>query len=117
MMADPSLRHITYFSKTEHGEAFKAAVCAIGGEHRNIIGPLCVYFYLTAPFHTLLQTFSPTPKADGRGVPGTFAENSEELMLVALAVAKKAVYGNLSISSVNRNKENISRYISKAYLI
>lgn len=108
MMADPSLRHITYFSKTKHGEAFKAAVCAIEGEHRNIIGLLCVHFYLTAPFHTLLQTFSPAAKAGGRGLPGAFVENSEELMLSALAEAKKAVYGNLSISSANQNKEIIS---------
>lgn len=46
--------------------------------------------------------------ASGRALPGTFVENSDELMLSALAEAKKAVYGNLSISSSNQNKEIIS---------
>lgn len=108
MMTDPSLRHVTYFAKTKRGEAFKAVICAIEGEHQNIIGLLCVHFYLTAPFHALLQTFSPAAKADNRGFPEAFAENSEELMLSALAEAKKTVYGNLSISSANKNKEIIS---------
>ena len=49
MMADPSLRHITYFSKTKRGESYKSVVCAIEGAHQNIIGLLCVNFYLTAP--------------------------------------------------------------------
>ncbi len=108
MMADPSLRHITYFSKTKRGESYKSVVCAIEGAHQNIIGLLCVNFYMTAPFHTLLQTFSPVARLDSRCVPEIFVENSEELMLSALAEAKRTVYGNLSISSANKNKEIIS---------
>lgn len=108
MMEDPSLRHVTYFSKTKRGETFKAMICAIEGERHNIIGLLCVHFYLTASFHTLLQTFSPAPQTSGQGLSDTFVENSEELMLSALAEAKKNVYGNLSISSANKNKEIIS---------
>lgn len=108
MMEEPSLRHVTYFAKTKQGESYKAMICAIEGERRNIIGLLCVHFYLTAPFHTLLQTFSPEPKDAGTGLLDTFVDNSEELMLSALTEAKKVVYGNLSISSANKNKEIIS---------
>ena len=32
MMANPSLRHVTYFAKNKRGEAFKASISAIEGE-------------------------------------------------------------------------------------
>ncbi len=108
MMADPNLRHITYFAKNKRGETFKASITAILGEKKNIIGLFCINFYLTTPLLSLMQNLVPAIKAENENISETFVENTEELMFNALEEAKKAVYGNLSISSSNKNKEIIA---------
>lgn len=108
MVADPSLTHITYFAKNKRGETFKASISAIKGEKGNLIGLFCINFYLSASMLSLMQTFTPTAKAENENISETFVENTEELMLNALEEAKKTVYDNLSISSSNKNKEIVS---------
>lgn len=113
MMADPTLRHITYFAKNKRGESFKAFISAITGENNRLIGLFCINFYLNVSFGSLLQTFTPAEKQDTENIFETFVDNSEELMLHALEEAKKTVYGNLSISSSNKNKEIVSQLYQK----
>ena len=108
MVADPSLTHVTYFAKNKRGETFKASISAIKGEKGNIIGLFCINFYLSASLLSLMQTFTPTAKAENEHISETFVENTEELMLNALEEAKKAVYDNLTISSSNKNKEIVA---------
>ena len=108
MLANPNLRHVTYFAKNKRGEAFKASISAIEGENSNIIGLFCINFYLTASLLSLLQNFTPNTKTENDNISETFVENAEELMLNALEEAKKSVYDNLSISSSNKNKEIVS---------
>ena len=108
MLANPNLRHVTYFAKNKRGEAFKASISAIEGENGNIIGLFCINFYLTASLLSLLQNFTPSTKTENDNISETFVENAEELMLNALEEAKKSVYDNLSISSSNKNKEIVS---------
>ena len=108
MLANPGLRHVTYFAKNKRGEAFKASISAIEGENSNIIGLFCINFYLTASLLSLLQNFTPSTKTENDNISETFVENAEELMLNALEEAKKSVYDNLSISSSNKNKEIVS---------
>ena len=108
MVADPSLNHVTYFAKNKRGETFKASISAIKGEKGNIIGLFCINFYLSASLLSLMQTFTPTAKAEHENISETFVENTEELMLNALEEAKRAVYENLSISSSNKNKEIVA---------
>lgn len=108
MLANPGLRHVTYFAKNKRGDAFKASISAIEGEKGNIIGLFCINFYLTASLLSLLQNFTPNTKTENDNISETFVENAEELMLNALEEAKKSVYDNLSISSSNKNKEIVS---------
>lgn len=108
MLANPSLRHVTYFAKNKRGEAFKASISAIEGENGNIIGLFCINFYLTGSLLSLLQNFTPAAKTEAENISETFVENAEELMLNALEEAKKSVYDNLSISSSNKNKEIVA---------
>lgn len=108
MLANPGLRHVTYFAKNKRGDAFKASISAIEGENGNIIGLFCINFYLTASLLSLLQNFTPSTKTENDNISETFVENAEELMLNALEEAKKSVYDNLSISSSNKNKEIVS---------
>ena len=108
MLANPSLRHITYFAKNKRGEAFKASISAIEGEKGNIIGLFCINYYLTVSLLSLLQNFTPAAKTESENISETFVENAEELMLNALEEAKKSVYDNLSISSSNKNKEIVA---------
>lgn len=113
MMADPTLRHVTYFAKNKRGESFKAFISAITGENGRLIGLFCINFYLNVSFGSLLQTFTPAEKQDTENIFETFVDNSEELMLHALEEAKKTVYGNLSISSSNKNKEIVAQLYQK----
>lgn len=108
MLADPNLRHVTYFAKNKRRETFKASISAITDEKNNIIGLFCLNFYLMTPLLSLMQTFTPAIKAEPDNISETFVENTEELMLNALEEAKKAVYENLAISSSNKNKEIIA---------
>lgn len=108
MLADPNLRHVTYFAKNKRRETFKASISAITDAKNNIIGLFCLNFYLMTPMLSLMQTFTPAMKADHDNISETFVENTEELMVNALEEAKKAVYENLSISSSNKNKEIIA---------
>jgi len=108
MIANPALRHVTYFAKDKRGETFKASISAIEGENGNIIGLFCINYYLTVTLLSLLQNFTPTAKAEAENISETFVENAEELMLNALEEAKKSVYDNLSISSSNKNKEIVA---------
>ena len=108
MLANPGMRHVTYFAKSKRGETFKASISAIEGEKGNIIGLFCINFYLTVSLLSLLQNFTPAAKAETENISETFVENTEELMLNALEEAKRSVYDNLSISSSNKNKEIIA---------
>ena len=108
MLANPGLRHVTYFAKNKRGEAFKASISAIEGEKGNIIGLFCINYYLTATLLSMLQNFTPAAKTEHENISETFVENAEELMLNALEEAKKSVYDNLSISSSNKNKEIVA---------
>ncbi|WP_458407486.1 helix-turn-helix transcriptional regulator [Anaerotignum sp.] len=108
MLANPNLRHVTYFAKNKRGDAFKASISAIEGEKGNIIGLFCINFYLTGSLLSLLQNFTPNTKTENENISETFVENAEELMLNALEEAKKSVYDNLSISSSNKNKEIVA---------
>lgn len=108
MLANPSLRHLTYFAKNKRGDTFKASISAIEGEKGNIIGLFCVNFYLSVSLFSMLQNFTPAAKAESENISETFVENAEELMLNALEEAKKSVYDNLAISSSNKNKEIVA---------
>lgn len=108
MLANPSLRHLTYFAKNKRGETFKASISAIEGEKGNIIGLFCINYYLGVSLFSLLQNFTPAARTENENISETFVENAEELMLNALEEAKKSVYDNLAISSSNKNKEIVA---------
>ncbi len=108
MLANPGLRHVSYFAKNKRGDAFKASISAIEGENGKIIGLFCINFYLTGSLLSLLQNFTPSIKTENDNISETFVENAEELMLNALEEAKKSVYDNLAISSSNKNKEIVA---------
>ncbi len=113
MLADPSLRHVTYFAKNRRGETFKASTTAILGEHQRIIGLFCINYYLSGSLNAFLHTFVPSSKTEAENISEIFVENTSELMLEALENAKKSVYGNPAISSSNKNKEIINLLYQK----
>ena len=76
MMANPGLRHVTYFAKNKRGDAFKASICAIEGENGRIIGLFCINFYLTASLLSMLQNFTPAAKTEHENISETFVENA-----------------------------------------
>lgn len=109
MEENPSIKNLSYFTKNKRGENLKACICAIRGEHGNIIGLFCVNFYLNTPFSSLIKNFVPSSETTGESCfSETFVDNVEDLMLSALEEAKKTVYNDLSISSSNKNKEIVS---------
>lgn len=107
MLANPTLRHVTYFAKNKRGETFKASTSAIIGSENRIIGLFCINFYMTCSLYSFLQTFIPSAKSGHENISEIFVENTEELMLDALENARKTVYHNPAISSSNKNKEII----------
>lgn len=113
MLADPKLRHVTYFAKNRRGETFKASTTAILGEHQRIIGLFCINYYLNCSLNSFLHTFVPNSKTEAENISEIFVENTSELMLEALENAKNAVYGNPAISSSNKNKEIINLLYQK----
>ncbi|WP_317855655.1 helix-turn-helix transcriptional regulator [Chakrabartyella piscis] len=108
MISEPDLHHLYYFAKNNNGESFKASMCAIYGENKNIIGLFCMNLYMSTPISAFVRCMVPEENAKQESLSENFVEDTKELMLTALEDAKKAVYSNLSILPSNKNKEIVA---------
>ncbi len=100
---------LSYTTKSKSGEPLKATTIAIRGEANQIIGLLCIHFYLSTPLSTMIHNL--VEKESGRGrdnISENYTGNTDELILSSLAAAKDIIYNDSTISTSNKNKEIIA---------
>ena len=105
-------KNLIYSNKSKTGSPIRSATLPITGENDNIIGLLCINFYMDIPLHSYLESFI-LPAHSGNALTETFASSSDELIENAVLSARDEVYANPGISSTNRNREIISILLEK----
>lgn len=96
---------LCYFNK-KNGSTLKSATIPILGEHRQIIGLLCINFHTEIPLSSFLAPFMPPADTTPHAVE-SFSDNVEDLILSSVKEAKERVYADHRITAANRNKEII----------
>lgn len=107
---DKNHANICYLNRSKSGVPLRSSTIPIFGEHRRIIGLLCINFYTDIPFSSVLKKFSldtSVAQAISPEIRENFAENTDELIETSLAEIKTAVMNDRSVSSQNKNKEII----------
>lgn len=103
-------KHFTYFNKTMKGEPLKSTSIAIIGERGNVIGMLCINFYMDTPLSSLLDSLTPNEE-EGQGTfsfTENFVEDVDGLLSISLKEASDKVYSDRAIATSNKNKEIIA---------
>lgn len=99
-------KNMVYFNRSKKGRPIRAATLPINGENEQIIGLLCINFYMDIPLSTYIESI--VKLDDGhKDVVETFANNTDELILSSLETARAEVLNNGGITASNRNKEII----------
>lgn len=96
---------LSYFNK-KNGKTLKSSIIPILGEHKRIIGLLCINLHMESPLFGFISSFIPEVSYD-TVTSENFSENVEDLISYSLEDAKLKVYSDTSISSTNKNKEII----------
>lgn len=102
--------YFTYFNKTAKGEPLKSTSIFIHGEKGNIIGMLCINFYMNTPLSSILETFTQNEDNDqtALNLSESFVEDVDGLLSISLKEASEKVYSDRSIATSNKNKEIIA---------
>jgi len=100
--------YISYFTKNRKGEPLKATTIAIRGEGGRVIGLMCINFYLNTPLEKILEKIAPAGKISDPSIAETFADNIDELVGKSVKRARDEIYGDVSVSASNKNKEIIA---------
>lgn len=100
-------KNMIYYNRNKKGTPIRSATFPITGENDQIIGLLCVNFYMDLPLNHFLEGLM---KVDGEHdtITETFASSTEDLITSTLEDAKTQVWNNDNISASNKNKEIIS---------
>lgn len=102
-------KYLSYFNKTAKGEPLKSTSIAITGEKGNVIGLLCMNFYMSTPLSAIIASLTPE-NGDYRNnnFAESFVEDVDDLLKLSLKEASDKVYSDRSIATSNKNKEIIS---------
>lgn len=101
-----------YNNKSKKGSPIRSATLPITGENDQIIGLLCINFYMDLPLNTFLNSLIQV-NGEASTIAENFASSTEDLIHSTLETVKNEVMNNASISSSNRNKEIIALLYKK----
>lgn len=111
--------NLVYFTKNKKNEPMKSTTIPIKGDKGNIIGLLCINFYLNTPLADILDSLgyygSQPPTASGEHRDEIFSNNSSEMLSDTVQKTRMEILADSSISSSNKNKEIIARLYEKGF--
>lgn len=111
--------NMVYFSQNSHGDPMKSTTIPIHGEKGNIIGLLCINFYLNTPLQDILNTLTnPEKNAEPvkSGSPGEiFVNTSSELLTKSIPDIRREVLDDDSIPASSKNMEIIHRLYENGF--
>jgi predicted transcriptional regulator YheO len=100
--------YISYIAKNKKGEPLKSTTINIKGVEGNIIGLLCINFYMNTPLLQIIESFYNKTVPFENSVSETFVENTKELLSKTVELAKEQVENDQTILPSNKNREIIS---------
>ena len=102
-----SRKNLIYFNRTKKGAQIRSATLPIVGSKNQIIGLLCINFYMDIPLYSFLSSIV---KLNGNGseIIETYASDTDELIISSVNNARTQALNDMSISASNKNKEIIS---------
>ena len=109
-----------YFSQNSHGDPMRSTTIPIHGEKGNIIGLLCINFYLNTPLQDILQTLNQID-TEGNTTAGEkqageiFVNTSSELITKTIPDIRREVLNDDSIPASNKNMEIIHRLYENGF--
>lgn len=98
--------YISYFTKNKKGDPLKASTTAIYGERGQVIGLLCMNFYLNTPLVDIIATLS--KPATQPVLFEAFGDDTTELICQAVEQAHGVVMNNAAISPSLKNREIVA---------
>lgn len=102
-----------YYNKNKNGAILKSATIPVVGEHKRIIGLICINMHLESSvidfISDLIPNFNETPAYSGLKNSENFSSNVDELIETALEKAKETVEQDVMISPSNHNKEIVTQ--------
>ena len=111
--SDRETNYISYRTKNSKGEPLKSTTIAIPNEKGNIIGLLCINFYLNTTFDEFIRNFSMETSNNTKFLPEHFADNMEQVIASAVNDISEIVYNDDSIMVSLKNREIISRLYNR----
>lgn len=110
---------LVYFTKNKNNEPMKSTTIPIKGDKGNIIGLLCINFYLNTPLANILDSLgyygNRVSAASGELRDEVFSNSSNEMFSDTIQKTRMEVFADSSISASNKNKEIIARLYEKGY--
>lgn len=109
-VSDSPKEYLCYFSLNSSGKRLKSTTIPVYGEHKRLIGLLCINFYLDTPFTDVLNSFVPgSVQSEAVTQNESHMNSTDELIADSVARVKKAVMEDPNILSINKNKEIVNR--------
>ncbi len=97
--------YISYYSNNNKGEPLKATTITICGERGNVIGLICINFYLNTSISDFLRNFTYSIGGGKNYIAESFADNLDELISSTVKKIKSQVDSDDSIAQSMKNKE------------
>lgn len=107
---------ITYFTHNKKGQSLKSVTIPVRGENNRIIGLLCINFNLHTSLLEYIHNFvdgETNEEQQWETRKETFSSTSVELLENMIQEMRREVMEDLTVSSVNKNKEIIQRLYEK----
>ena len=98
--------YLVYFAQNKEGEPLKSTTATIRGAKGNVIGLLCINFYMKTPLIDFFEHFFANKAENYRHE--TFLGQSEDYITAAVAQAVEVVDQNPRITPSARNREIVS---------
>lgn len=107
---------ITYFTHNKKGQSLKSVTIPVRGENNRIIGLLCINFNLHTSLLEYIHNFvdgETNEEQQWETRKETFSSTSVELLENMIQEMRREVMEDLTVSSINKNKEIIQRLYEK----
>ncbi|WP_394903305.1 helix-turn-helix transcriptional regulator [Clostridium butyricum] len=102
-------KNMVYINRNRGKTPIKSATLPITGHNDQIIGLLCINFYLSISLNSFLEGFFKIDNNDNiHPVVENYSTNSEDLIISSLEEAKDEVLNNSEITALNKNKSIIA---------
>ena len=105
----------SYFTKNRKGAPMKSSTIGIRGETGNIIGLLCINFYLETSFADIVGNFIPSDKKNTTILSENYPSSIDELVSNVVSETRDAVIDDPTIPPGRKKREMVRRLNEQGY--